>query len=49
MINENMKYFQKFVKIRQKTMFLPQNKGHISYKSKIYVLNGSVSSYDATS
>ena len=36
MINENIKYFQKFVKKRQKNCFLPQNKGHISNKSQTY-------------
>ena len=37
MINENIKYFQKFVKKCQKTdFFLPQNKGHISNKSQTY-------------
>ena len=38
MINENIKYIQKFVKICQKTMFLPQNKGNISYQSQTYGL-----------
>ena len=36
MINENIKYFQKFVKKCQKTVFLPKNKGHISNKSQTY-------------
>ena len=36
MINENIKYFQKFVKKCQKTGFLPQNKEHISNKSQTY-------------
>ena len=29
-------------------MFLPQNKGHISYKIQTYALYGFISSYDAT-
>ena len=50
MIYENIKYFQKFVKkCFKKSMFLPQNKGHISNKSQTFAVYGCVSSYDTTS